>query len=498
MRQRKKKGVCDSRAEGKLRGKGGEDHAMEKNYGNLTFEQCLKILNLIEGLVVVDEKGNILYINQTILDGQQMSAKDCIGKYVREVLPLTKIHTVLQTGKSVVGDYYVMDDKKHWQYPIVVSTRRPIYEAGKLAGAIEYDLFGNDKIFEEFIKTAERVTNKLAWYKTPGKGENDDYLIDNMIGSSPKMAKLREEIYIAADSQSTVVITGETGSGKELIAQSIHQLSKRKQNPFITVNCSAIPAELFESEIFGYEEGAFTNAKKGGKPGKFELADKGTLFLDEINSLPLNMQPKLLRALQEEKIDRIGGSNSIPVDVRIVCATNQELEELVEKNLFRQDLYFRLNVLPIQAPPLRERLEDIPELVLTFVEYFNRRIGRRIENIELGVLNLLKNYYWPGNVRELRNVIERVIHKVDTYEDTLKLKDFHDVLNLLMPKKTYKLDVNNPIKEAVEKTEREVIIQALQSADGNKSRAAEILKINRPSLYRKMERLKIRKIDYTD
>lgn len=470
---------------------------MMKNYGDLTLEQCRMILDAIDGLVAIDEEGRILYISQTILRGQQLSADQCIGQYVRDILPLTKIHTVLQTKKSVVGDYYVIDDRKHWQYPIVVSTRHPLYKEGVLAGAIEYDLFGNDWIFEEFIKTAERVTNKLTWYKTLGKGENDDYIIDNMVGSSARMARLREEIYMAADSQSTVVITGETGSGKELIAQSIHRLSKRKQNPFISVNCSAIPGELFESELFGYEEGAFTNARKGGNKGKFELADGGTLFLDEINTLAFNMQPKLLRVLQEGKIDHIGGKLPIPVDVRIICAANQKLETLVKEKLFREDLYFRLNVLPIEAPPLRERLEDVPELVRAFVDCLNGRLGRQIENIEPGVLSLLETYHWPGNVRELRNVIERVMHKVDAYEDTLRLKDFQGVLNIRTSKEAYELDKNDPIKNALEKAERGVIIQALKTTDGNKSQAAAILKIKRPSLYRKMERLKISENDYT-
>ncbi len=231
---------------------------------------------------------------------------------------------------------------------------------------------------------------------------------DDMIGGSPKMTALLKDIDAIARSDSSVMITGETGSGKEMVARSVHKRSKRAERPFIAINCAAIPETLFESELFGYERGAFTGAFER-KPGKFELADGGTIFLDEIGCLPQSMQAKLLRVLQEGEITRIGGVETIPVDVRVICATNADLKELVLKGSFRDDLYYRLNVIPVNVPPLRERGEDIIVLISYFLDRINKKVGRQVKGFDQKAIDLLCRYRWPGNIRELINIVERTV-----------------------------------------------------------------------------------------
>lgn len=231
---------------------------------------------------------------------------------------------------------------------------------------------------------------------------------DDMIGGSPKMTALLKDIDAIARSDSSVMITGETGSGKEMVARSVHKRSKRAERPFIAINCAAIPETLFESELFGYERGAFTGAFER-KPGKFELADGGTIFLDEIGCLPQSMQAKLLRVLQEGEITRIGGVETIPVDVRVICATNADLKGLVSKGSFRDDLYYRLNVIPVNVPPLRERGEDIIVLISYFLDRINKKVGRQVKGFDQKAIDLLCRYRWPGNIRELINIVERTV-----------------------------------------------------------------------------------------
>jgi len=232
--------------------------------------------------------------------------------------------------------------------------------------------------------------------------------ISDLIGSSPKFRALLEEINMVAPVDSAVLLRGETGTGKEVVAQAIHAASSRRQQKFVAINCAAIPAALMESELFGYERGAFTGALTQ-REGRFQAADRGTLFLDEIGDLPLELQPKLLRVLQEQQVERLGGSRTIPVNVRVIAATNQDLWAMVQEKKFRADLYYRLNVFPINLPPLREREGDIPLLVSLFVRKFAERLGRTIDCIPGDVMEALENHDWPGNIRELQNFIERAV-----------------------------------------------------------------------------------------
>lgn len=309
---------------------------------------------------------------------------------------------------------------------------------------------------------------------------------ESIIGSSGPISEAIEQAKVAARSSSAVLITGESGTGKELFARAIHGSSKRKNHPFIAINCAAIPEALLESELFGYEEGAFTGAKKGGKLGKFELADRGTLFLDEIGDMSLHLQAKLLRVLQEKKIDKIGASSSTPVDVRILSATNRNLEEMVEKREFREDLFYRLNVIPIRVPPLRERMEDIPELVRSLASECAQNLGKKVEGFSDSVMNIIKAYEWPGNVRELQNVIEYCINMTKT--GLIGLEDLPEKLR--MPRPSRQSHVNHeaivPLRE-LEKAEIQKALHAYRDYKQDKEKAAQALGISRATLYRKIK-----------
>lgn len=320
---------------------------------------------------------------------------------------------------------------------------------------------------------------------------NKDYkiILDNIIGESNLIKSIKKEAFIASKSSSTVLISGESGTGKELFARAIHNHSNRVDNPFIAVNCAAIPDNLLESELFGYEEGAFTGAKKGGKLGKFELAHKGTIFLDEIGDMSLHLQAKLLRVLQEKELDKIGGKTNVSIDVRIIAATNKDLEDMVSKGNFREDLYYRLNVIPIHLPSLRERKEDIPLLIDFTIKEYSKKLGKNVEYVDKDVLKVMINYKWPGNIRELQNIIEYSINMSSSSVITL------DVI----PQKLK----NNSCHEAIEKSgeirtldnlEKEEIIKALNKFKDykkDKELAAKALGISRATLYRKLEKYKI-------
>ena len=317
---------------------------------------------------------------------------------------------------------------------------------------------------------------------------NKDYKItlDNIIGNSDIMEHTKQKALIAAKSNSTVLITGESGTGKELFARAIHNHSDRGDYPFVAVNCAAIPDNLLESELFGYEEGAFTGAKKGGKLGKFELAHKGTIFLDEIGDMSLHLQGKLLRVLQERELDKIGGKSNVFIDVRVIAATNKNLEEMVLKGTFREDLYYRLNVIPIKLPSLRERKDDIPFLIDYMIKEYSSKLNKDVIGLEHSVKHALVNYFWPGNVRELQNVIEYCINMSNSAILTF------DILPDKINEKTYKIKEENQEEiRSLEDLERAEIIKALNKFKNykkDKELVAKALGISRATLYRKLEK----------
>lgn len=319
------------------------------------------------------------------------------------------------------------------------------------------------------------------------------YSFEDIIGESPAIAQIKELAARIAASNSTVLLTGESGTGKELFAQAIHGLSLRKNHPFVAVNCAAIPDELFESEVFGYEAGAFSGAKKEGKPGKIELAQNGTLFLDEISELPYQAQGKLLRVLQEREVERLGGTGSKNVDIRIVAATNRDLKTLVQEGKFRQDLFYRLYVFELKIPALRQRKEDILPLAYYFIDYFNEKLNHNVKHIEPELQEWLLSYEWPGNVRELKAYIERGMNIVQGHTLTVDGLYFPPFLNREDEKtETQGNTLSLSLEDEVAKAEISAIKRALKESDGDRTLAAQKLKIHVASLYRKMAKYKIK------
>ncbi|HTB73136.1 MAG TPA: sigma-54 dependent transcriptional regulator [Polyangiaceae bacterium] len=323
-----------------------------------------------------------------------------------------------------------------------------------------------------------------------------------IIGSSQGIAELYAILERVADTPTTVLITGESGTGKELVARALHEHSSRKDKPFIKVNCAAIPKELIESELFGYERGAFTGAV-ASKPGRFELANGGTLFLDEIGEIPIEMQVKLLRALQESEFERVGGIKTIRVDVRLVAATNRDLKKLIAAGSFREDLFYRLNVVPIRLPALRERTGDIPLLAEHFLTKFNERLRKKVEGLDADATEVLVQYPWPGNIRELENVIERAVLFCD--ESKLHAKDLPPdvrgipvIANVPLPEADLHAalagegGLKGHVKVAMSRLEKELVSRALQQTNGNVTHAARLLKISRKGLQLKMKELGLR------
>lgn len=339
---------------------------------------------------------------------------------------------------------------------------------------------------EEVISSVKRISETL--------GNEADYASDEIGGedaftktSSKRMEKVLDHIRKVANSNATVTISGETGTGKELAAKTIHRLSDRNKGPFIKVNCGAIPEQLIESELFGYEKGAFTGAVSQ-KPGRFELADGGTIFLDEIGELIPSMQVKLLRVLQEKEIQRLGGVNEIKVDVRIISASNKNLETLVKEGRLREDLFYRLNVIPVNLPALRERKEDIKELIQHFLNKSARISGKKIKSISQEVLEVLTRYNWPGNIRELENVIERCI--VLTQEEIIGIDALPE--NILNNKNKKKIESEvDSLSDALDSKEREVLVIKLKECGGNRTKTSELLGISRRSLHRKLLKYEI-------
>lgn len=431
------------------------------------------------GMVVVDHKSRIVFVEETYAKLNGFDAKQAIGRYVKDVIPTSKLPVVVESGKPILGDIFYYEGKT------VICNRYPLIKDGILIGAMSYQVFeGVDKLFESI----QELSTQLDYYKEKMKKyAGVRYSLADTIGSSSAAVAIRTAILRAAGANSTVLIQGETGTGKELVAHALHQESRRSLYPFVKLNCAAIPQELIESELFGYDEGAFTGARKRGKKGKFELADKGTLFLDEISQLSMAAQAKLLRVLQEKEIERIGGAEPIHVDVRIVAATNDNLEDMVQQGTFRADLYYRLNVIPIKVAPLRERSSDIPLLVKRFMEKYGDQAGLGTVTIDPDAMALLMEYKWPGNIRELEHAIERAINLCSC---TI-LEPVHFEWLLLKIRNQGSTTAGRSIQDAKAASEKEIILNALQVTNGNKKKAAELLGIARPLLYQKMHRLGI-------
>ncbi|MGH9356730.1 MAG: sigma-54-dependent transcriptional regulator, partial [Terriglobia bacterium] len=371
------------------------------------------------------------------------------------------------------------------QAPVVLMTAFGTVETAvraMKAGATDYILkpFSLEEI-KLVIKKELGVRRLQEENRTLREALGQRYAFKNIIARSPKMQEVLAVVERVAPGNSTILLGGESGAGKDLIARAIHQHSRRASGPFIKINCAAIPENLLESELFGYEKGAFTGAV-AAKPGKFELADKGTIFLDEIGDVSPAIQVKLLRVLQEREFERLGGTKTLKVDVRLVAATNRDLRAALEEGTFREDLYYRLNVVPVDIPPLREHKEDIPDLASLFVERFAREAGKQIAGITSAALKRLIGFHWPGNVRELENIVERAVAlatggNIDEADIRLDLSPANSSLSSggLTP-------AFLPAGMTLEQFEGEIIREALRRADGNKSQAARLLGLSRNAL----------------
>ncbi len=426
-------------------------------------------------IVYVNKDGIVEMLSRAYAEFLSVDRDWAIGRHVRDVIENTRMDVVTKTGKSEVAQVQEINGRN------MIATRIPIFVNGKVVGAVGKVLFRDVDELNTLYLRINNIQKELNLYRDEFKKANKaSYALESIIGESPGMKQLKDLVKKVGNTNSNVLILGESGTGKELFAHAIHNNSKRVDAPFIKVNCSAIPFELLESELFGYEEGSFTGARKGGKIGKFKAADGGTIFLDEIGELPMSMQAKLLRVLQDREIEKIGSNISEKVDVRVIAATNKNLENMVNEGQFRLDLFYRLNVVNIRVPSLRERREDIPVLAKYLMEKISEKEGIRVDGISFKALDFLKNYDWPGNVRELENTLERAINFMD---DETRILAKH-----LPPKITgvSSYDSMRTLKETIEEIEKEVILNRLILAKGNKSEAAETLGISRTSLYDKL------------
>ncbi|MFC0560031.1 sigma 54-interacting transcriptional regulator [Halalkalibacter alkalisediminis] len=429
-----------------------------------------------DGIVMVDAEGIVTMLSKEYGEFIGVDPKEAVGKHVTEVIENTRMHEVVKTGKVEIADL----QKINGDY--MIATRVPIIKDGEIKGAVGKVLFKNVGDFNSLYKRINVIEKELKKYKGEFKEQNKAaYTFHHLIGESLSLTRAKKEAERAALSKSSILLLGESGTGKELFAHSIHNASKRQAGSFVKVNCAAIPADLLESELFGYEEGSFTGAKKGGKKGKFEAADGGTIFLDEIGELPLHMQVKFLRVLQEKEVEKIGSTSTKKIDVRIIAATNRDLEDMVEKGEFRLDLYYRLNVVSIHIPSLKERNQDLSILSNHFISKLNTFMQKNVQALTKEAEKQLYNYAWPGNIRELENVLERAMNLVDRHEKWIDLKHLPEKL----------MSVSNlqpiiPLVELMEKTEREALQSALQQTNGNRSNAAKQLGISRTSFYEKL------------
>lgn len=462
--------------------------AAEKRKGNEL--DAFRIGDAIaDGICLVDQDGVVIAINKGYTTITEIKEEEILGKNLKELREnkhfqdpvsqlvleqkkkITAVATIHRNNKSVMitGNPFFNEEGEVIQ---IMTVMRDMTELIKLKNRLERTEETNQKYRSELNYFRQRLMEDT-----------------NLIGESPSMKVIKELIGYIAKSEATILIIGETGSGKEVVSKEIHEKSNRSGDPYIKVNCAAIPDSLMESEMFGYEKGAFTGAQSKEKLGMFEMANGGTILLDEIGEMPLALQPKLLRVLQEKELFRVGGNKSIKLDVRVIAASNQHLDKLVEEGRFREDLYYRLNVVPIRIPALRDRLEDIVLLSNKFLSRFNAKYGKE-KSFDNDAVLALEDYRWPGNVRELQNVIERLV--VINDEALITYEQIGNILGTV--KSTSKIqfgDENFSLKDAVDAFERDIIEKALRK-HGSTYKAAKALCLTQPTVFRKAKALGIK------
>lgn len=440
--------------------------------------------NPFEKVIITDRDGNITFINEAYCNVLSYSPGEVIGKNALRVLGKeTRMHIVGRTLKPELHALFRVANAE------AVARRVPLISRNKVLGVLGKDLFSNLYDLAEIARQAERLNRFCASVDLRERdcGNRAKYRLDHIISRDKTVIAIKEDIKRVARTSSTVLLQGETGVGKELFAHAIHLESHRADGPFVRVNCGAIPETLLESELFGYEEGAFTGARRGGKPGKFEIADGGTIFLDEIGEIPLTAQVKILRVLQEKEIERVGGTRTIPVDVRVVASTNRDLRQMCEEGAFRPDLFYRLSVVSISIPPLRDRPGDIPLLARHFIDKYNRAFGLQVRGIEAKEMKRLQSYHWPGNVRELEAVIEGAMNRADK-----STKELTGLPALLGRKDQEAFADNLTLKDRLELYEAKIIAAALDRYHWDMEKTAASLGISQASLYRKISKYKLK------
>lgn len=430
----------------------------------VTTSELQAVLNSVEqGIIAVDKQGNITHLNKMAGKLLELENDEAIGTNIESINPGSPLMQVIEKRQGY-SQKEIMFKNSKGNFRLV-GNLQPIFAKDEVIGVVA--------VIQD-IKSVGKFIYGLTGHR--------NYGLDNILGNSEAIKGLKLQVQRVARSNSTVLIRGESGTGKELFARAIHAESNKRKGPFIAINCAAIPETLLESELFGYEEGSFTGAKKGGKLGKFELAQQGTLFLDEIGDLPLHLQVKLLRVLEDKTFERIGGVNSVKLEARLITATNRDLEVMVKSGEFREDLYYRLNVIPLYIPPLRERVDDISLLLKHFLGYYNNILNKEIYGFTKEAEDVLVNYHWPGNVRELQNAVEYCVHMSDTqYIETMHLSQ-------RIRQRSVIDDINHLGIRSLDMVEKEMIINALaffgSSLEGKKN-AAHALGIGLTTLYRK-------------
>lgn len=455
--------------------------------------------------IAVDRHGIVNWISDDYYQFLGLTESP-IGKHITDVIPGSYMPQVLATGEPVMLD--LLSIRNQWVLVSVIPLQN---EAGEIEGAFGFVATDSRSGMKPLLEKYNLLQREVRTANRFGDGRSARYQLSQIAGQSSAMRQVKEQIRQTARFDVSVLLTGETGTGKELFAHALHELSLRADKPFVSINVAAIPETLIEAEFFGVAPGAFTGAKKEGRPGKLEIAEDGTLFLDEIGDMPLALQSKLLRVLQEREYERVGSNQVQRTDVRIVAATSRNLMEMVEAGEFRADLYYRISAMPIHLPPLRERLEDIEALSERILDECNLRLGLMTKTLTQGAVELLRGYAWPGNVRELYNVLERtsILNEAAIYIDEAALRPLLADASPVVSDPLYRpengpvtamqraLTVPKPaspglsLKQRLQIAEQEAIHEALQQTGGNRSEAARLLGISRASLYQKLGRSEV-------
>ncbi len=449
---------------------------------NALYEGILDELPL--GMAVVNQQGRLVLANNQYCELLGLEPEKILGLPIREVVPFTRLPEVLRSGERIVDSGFRF--REHTLFLSEIPIKHDRSTLGGLSKILSKETLAGQNL-DDLLERFQLLEGRLHFFKEELQElRRTAFPFDDIVGETAELKRLKQMAQRVARGEANVLITGDSGTGKGLFAQAIHATSPRNSEPFIKINCAAIPENLLESELFGYEEGAFTGAVRGGRPGKFELAQGGTIFLDEIGDMPLAMQAKILRVLQEKEFERVGGTKTLNVDVRILAATHRDLPQMIEQQKFRLDLYYRLAVINLHIPPLRERPEDIQPLVERMLNKLNLKYGLRVKGVAPCVEERLIAYNWPGNVRELENVLEHAFNFLDEGDEIVAPEHLPPALLARASR-----DCGFGLNEAVAEAESEAIRQALRLAKGNKQEAARLLGIHPSGLYQKLKKYAI-------